>query len=138
MVRGESVRTVIALAVQQDLNLHQMDITTAFLNGELEEEVYMQQPEGFVASGQEQLVCKLKRSIYGLKQSPRCWNHVLDDQLKVMGFKQTANDPCLYVASEGDLFFIAVYVDDLVLGGRQDLRISKIKKMLAGRFQMES
>jgi len=62
---------VIALAVQYDLKLHQMDITTAFLNGNLKEEVYMKQPEGFVTKGQEHLVCRLKRSIYGLKQSPR-------------------------------------------------------------------
>ena len=137
VVRGESVRRVIALAVHQELKLHQMDVTTAFLNGELQEEVYMQQPEGFVTAGQEQLVCKLKRSIYGLKQSPRCWNYVLDKQLKEMGFKQTVSDPCLYVASEGDVFFIAVYVDDLILGGKEDQRISRIKKMLARRFEVK-
>ena len=74
VVRPESIRTVIALAVKKGLKLHQMDVTTAFLNGELEEEVYMKQPEGFVADGQEHLVCKLRKSIYGLKQSPRCWN----------------------------------------------------------------
>ena len=67
------------------------------------DEVYMKQPEGFVSTGQEHLVCKLKRSIYGLKQSPRCWNHAIDRQLKKMKFKQTASDPCLYVASEGVL-----------------------------------
>ena len=73
IVRFESVRTVIALAVQNGLKLHQMNVTTAFLNGELEEEVYMRQPEGFVDKDRQQLVCKLKRSIYGLRQSPRCW-----------------------------------------------------------------
>ena len=86
VVRLESLRTMIALAVQHGLKLHQVDVTTAFLNGKLDEEVYMRQPEGFVATGQEHLVCKLKRSIYGLKQSPRCWNTVLDNQLKNMGF----------------------------------------------------
>ena len=70
--------TIIALAVQNGLKLHQMDVTTAFLNGKLKEEVYMQQPEGFVIKGQEHLVGKLKRSIYGLKQSSRCWNSVLE------------------------------------------------------------
>lgn len=82
VVRLESLRTVIALAVQNGLKLHQVDVTTAFLNGELEEEVYMKQLKGFIAKGQEHLVCKLKRSIYGLKQSPRCWNSALDSQLK--------------------------------------------------------
>ena len=89
VVRFESVRTVIALAVQNGLKLYQMDMTTAFLNGELEEEVYMRQPEGFVDKDRQHLVCKLKRSIYGLKQSPRCWNSGLDAQLSRMGFIQT-------------------------------------------------
>ena len=78
VVRFESLGTVIALAVQNVLKLHQMDITTAFLNEELKGEVYMKQLEGFVIKGQEHLVCKLKRSIYGLKQSSRCWNSVLE------------------------------------------------------------
>ena len=81
---------MIALAVQNGLKLHQVDVTTAFLNGELEEEVYTKQPKGFVAKGLEHLFSKLKRSIYGLKQSPRCWNSALDSQLKKMGFVQTA------------------------------------------------
>ena len=76
VVRLESLRTLIALSVQNDLQLHQIDVTTAFLNGELKEEVFMNQPNGFIKEGQEYLVCKLKRSIYGLKQSPRCWNSV--------------------------------------------------------------
>ena len=78
VVRFESSQALVALAAQNGLNLHQMDVTTAFLNGELEEEVYMKQPEGFVVQGQEHLVCKLKKSIYGLKQSPRCWNSTLN------------------------------------------------------------
>ena len=82
---------MIVLAVQHRLKLHQVDVTTAFLNGKLEEEVYMRQPEGLVAKGQEHLVCKLKKSIYGLKQSPR-WNTILDDQLKDMGFVQSTSD----------------------------------------------
>ena len=85
VVRLESVRTLIALAVQYGLHLRQVDVTTAFLNDELEEEVYMKQPEGIIAEGKENLVCKLNKSIYGLKQSPKCWNTTLDTQLKKMG-----------------------------------------------------
>ena len=70
VVRFESLRTMVAIAAQHDLKLHQMDVATAFCNGELMDEVYMKQPEGFVSTGQEHLVCKLKRSIYGLKQWP--------------------------------------------------------------------
>ena len=72
VIRFESVRTLIAISVQKGFKLHQLDVTTAFLNGHLEEEVYMRQPEGFVVKGKEHLVCKLKHSLYGLKQRPRC------------------------------------------------------------------
>ena len=86
VIRFESVRSLVAISVQKGLKLHQLDVTAAFLNGYLEEEVYMKQPEGFVVEGKEHLVCKLKHSLYGLKQSPRCWNYVLDSHLKSMGF----------------------------------------------------
>jgi transposase InsO family protein len=137
VVRLESLRTMIALAVQNDMKLHQMDVTTAFLNGILKEEVYMKQPEGFITKGQEHLVCNLKRSIYGLKQSPRCWNSALDDSLKKMGFVQTASDPCLYVSSEGDLFMIGVHVDDIILAGKSNRRIAEVKEDLAHRFEVK-
>ena len=78
----------------------------------------MRQPEGFVIPGQEHLVCRLKRSIYGLKQSPRCWNTVLDNHLKKMGFVQTDTDPCVYRASVREPFFLGVDVDDIVLATR--------------------
>ena len=136
VVRFESLRTVIALAMQNGMKMHQMDVTTAFLNGELQEEVYMKQPEGFVAEGQEDLVCKLKRSIYGLKQSPRCWNAALDHKLKQMDFVQAKGDPCLYMAAEGEMFIIAVYVDDIVLAGKGDQRMTEVKQALAHQFQV--
>ncbi len=77
VIRSESVRSVIALASKNGLKLHQMDVTAAFLTGELKEDVFMEQPEGFAVKGQEHLVCKLKKSLYGLKQSQRCWNQAL-------------------------------------------------------------
>ena len=78
VVRFESLRTLLALAVQNGLCVQQLDITTAFFNGELQEEVYMEQPEGFKVRGKEGLVCRLKHSLYGLKQAPLCWNSVPD------------------------------------------------------------
>lgn len=111
VVRPESVRAVIALAAKYELKLHHMDVTTAFLNGVLEEEVFMKQPEGFVEKGKEHLVCRLKKSIYGLKQSLRCWNTILDKQLKHMGLMQSNADPCLYTNTEGVKVIVAVYVD---------------------------
>ena len=136
-MRFESLRTVIALAVQNGLKLHQMDVTTAFLNGELKEEVYMKQPEGYVVKGKEGLVCKLKKSIYGLKQSPRCWNSVLDDYLKKLRFVQAAGDPCLYMASEGEMLLIAIYVDDILLAGKSITRLNTVKQALSQKFQVK-
>ena len=139
VVRFESIRSIVALGAQHKLQLHQMDVSTAFLHGELTEEVYMKQPEGYVEPGKEHLVCRLKRSIYGLKQSPRCWNHALDSQLKEMGFKQTSSDPCLYVYvnSEGVMFLVAVYVDDIVLGGRSEAEMNAVKEELSQKFEMK-
>lgn len=138
VIRFESVRTLIALAAQQGLKLHQMDVTAAFLNGKLDEEVYMKQPEGFVIQGKEELVCKLKHSIYGLKQSPRCWNATLDQQLREMGLSQSTSDPCIYTStSEGEFFIVGVYVDDIILAGRSDERMSRIKKALSEKFKLK-
>ena len=103
VITMESLRTVVGLAARNGLKLHQLDVTAAFLNGGLEEEVFMQQPEGFILKGQEQLVCKLRRSIYGLKLSPRCWNFTLDSYLKKIGFLQSISDPCIYIAALDEL-----------------------------------
>ena len=137
VVRFESVRTVVALAAQQGLKLHQMDVTCAFLNGELEEEIYMKQPEGFEIKGKEHLVCKLRRSIYGLKQSPRCWNTTLNGKLERMGFSQTKGDPCIYTAQHGEPFIIGVYVDDILLASKSDKRLAEVKATLADEFHMK-
>ena len=137
VVRFESFQALIALAAQNNLKLHQMDVITAFLNGELGEEIYMRQPDGIVVQGQEHLVCKLKKSIYGLKQSPRCWNSTLDRHLQKMGFVPTTSDPCIYTASEGEMFVIGVYVDDIVLAGRSDKRMTEVKRALAMQFEVK-
>ncbi len=134
----ESFRTILASAIQKDLKLHQIDVTTAFLNGELEEEVYMKQPQGFILEGQEKLVCRLNKSIYGLKQSPRCWNTALHRKLDDMGFVQSTSDPCVYKKdSGGDNFIIGVYVDDIVLAGKTDREIGEVKTALSASFDIK-
>ena len=138
VVRFESIRTVVALSVQKGLKLHQMDVTAAFLNGELEDEVYMKQPEEFEVKGKEHLVCKLSKSLYGLKQSSRCWNSILDEHLKSIGFTQTESDPCIYVKEgDGDIFIVAIHVDDIILAGKSDEEIAKVKEGIAQRFQVK-
>lgn len=136
VVRGESLRAMFALSAQEDMVIHQMDVETAFLNGNLEEEVYMMQPEGSQQRGREQMVCKLHKSIYGLKQSPRCWNQVLDEHLKDIGFNQLASDPCVYRSARETMLLIAVYVDDLLVAGRNTKQISAAKESLSRRFRM--
>ena len=118
VIRLESLRTLVALSTQQGLELHHMDVHIAFLNGTLQEEVYMKQPVGYEKEGEEHLVCRLRKSICGLKQSSRCWNMALDSHLRKMGFSQSKSDPCIYVSGGDDTFYIGVYVDDMVLAGK--------------------
>ena len=101
VVRQESLRTVIALSVKCGMKLHLVDVTTAFINGTLEEEVFMKQLEGFVIKGKEGMVCKLNKSIYGLKQSPRCWKSSIDSYLQEPGFSQFKADLCIYFKDAG-------------------------------------
>ena len=91
-----SIRTLLATAAQREMYVHQMDVHTAFLNGKLDEDIYMCQPEGFVVKGKEDMVCHLHRSRYGLKQSPRCWNKELSCHLFESGFKPSKADPCVF------------------------------------------
>ena len=93
----ESIRCILSLAASFDMEIHHMDIKTAFLHGELEETVYMKQPPGFARAGLQDYVCRLKRSIYGLKQSPRQWNRVIDGYLKEHGFRPSICEPCVYI-----------------------------------------
>ena len=137
VARFESLRLLLALAVQSGLTVHQMDVTTAFLNGTLKEEVYMQQPEGYIEKGKENLVCKLNHSLYGLKQAPRCWNSVLDQKLKEIGFVQTVSDPCIYKAVSEDDFIIGIYVDDILLAGKSQERMKEVKSILSKMFEVK-
>ena len=100
VVRFSSIRALLAFAVQNDMLIHQMDVVTAFLNGNLKEEIYMEQPPGYTQPGMENLVCKLKKSLYGLKQSPRCWNTAFREHMESIHFKQSGADPCIFIRTE--------------------------------------
>jgi hypothetical protein len=94
-----------------------MDVKSSFLNEYLEEEVYMEQPEGFSLTNNLNYVCKLKKALYGLKQAPRAWYYSLDKFLQDKGFKKGTVDNNLYIKSEGDnLLVVLVYVDDIIFG----------------------
>ena len=126
VVRLNTLRAVIAVSVQNNFEIHQMDVKTAFLNGELEETVYMKQPPGIREAGKEDWVCKLLKSLYGLKQSPRQWNCKFDASLKEMGFIQSIKDPCIYV-KRNPLIYLTVYMDDLIIAGEKTLTVEQVK-----------
>ena len=138
VARSATIRTLLAVAVQRNMEVHQMDVTTAFLHGELNEEVYMTQPEGYVQKGSESLVCKLKKSLYGLKQAPRCWNLKLHDYLVNIGYKQSPSEPCLYTRKEKNRFeALCVYVDDLLLIAENSKEMTNMKNELSCNFKMK-
>ena len=98
-----------------------MDVKSSFMNGELEEEVYIEQPEGFQLSENIDYVCKLKKALYGLKQTPRAWYSRLDKYLQQAGFKKGSVDINLYIkVSQGNILLIEVYVDDIIFGSDDD------------------
>ncbi|KAA0058244.1 gag/pol protein [Cucumis melo var. makuwa] len=115
---GKSIRILLSIATFYDYEIWQMDVKTAFLNGNLEESIFMSQPEGFITQGQEQKVCKLNRSIYGLKQASRSWNIRFDTAIKSYGFDQNVDEPCVYKKiNKGKIAFLVLYVDDILLIG---------------------
>ena len=137
VARFSSIRTLLAFAVEMGMQIHQMDVVTAFLNGDLKEEIYMQQPSGYTQPGKEELVCKLTKSLYGLKQSPRCWNEKLCEHLKSLGFKESAADPCVFIRQKEELQIIAVYVDDLILLAKTSEEMQQLKDDLSHQFKMK-
>ncbi|KAL0559360.1 hypothetical protein IC582_003969 [Cucumis melo] len=115
-----------------------MDVKTAFLNGNLEESIYMVQPEGFIQKGKEQKVCKLQKSIYELKQVSRSWNIGFDTAIKSYGFEQNVDEPCVYKRIiNSTVAFLVLYVDDILLIGNNIGHLTDIKEWLATQFQMK-
>ncbi|KAL0549396.1 hypothetical protein IC582_013878 [Cucumis melo] len=126
--KKDSLRIIMALVAHYNLKLHQMDVKTAFLNGNLDEEVFMDQPEGFMVEGKEHMVCKLKRSIYGLKQASKQWYIKFNDTITSFGFKENIVDRCIYLKISGSKFIILVlHVDDIMLATNDLVCYVKLK-----------
>ena len=133
----DSLRIIMALVAHFDLHLHQMDVKTAFLNGDLEEEIYMTQPEGFIQESEKNLVCKLSKSIYGLKQASRQWYLKFNKVIKAYGFIENALDECIYMKTSGRHFIILVlYVDDILLACTNLTMLHDCKSFLFKHFDM--
>ena len=117
LARLEAIRMFLALSFHKNFKVYQMEVKPAFLNGKLEEEVYIEQPEGFLLSENNDYVCKLKNSLYGLKQAPIAWFSRLDSYLKQQGFKRGATETNLYLKiKDKNMIIVVVYVDDIIFG----------------------
>ncbi|KAH9751211.1 hypothetical protein KPL71_014192 [Citrus sinensis] len=138
VARINSIQMIIAIAALRNLEIHQMDVKTAFLNGDLDEEIYMEQPKGFLAPGQEKKVCKLVKSLYGLKQAPKQWHEKFDHMMITSGFKINKCDKCVYVKeTENGYVILCLYVDDMLIVGSDDDMIKSTKNMLKSKFDMK-
>ncbi|GJU98144.1 putative reverse transcriptase domain-containing protein [Tanacetum coccineum] len=133
-----AIRILIAIAAYYDYEIWQMDVKTAFLNGRLDEDIYMEQPEGYVNPKYPKRVCKLQRSIYGLKQASRQWNKRFDEEIKKFGFTQNRDEPCVYrKASGSNVVFLILYVDDILIMGNNIPRLKEVKDYLGKCFSMK-
>jgi hypothetical protein len=133
IARMEAICLLLAYACSKNVKVYQMDVKSAFLNGELEEEVYIEQPEGFQLSENTDYVCKLKKALYGLKQAPRAWYSRLDKYLQHAGFK---NATSTFKVSQGNILLIEVYVDDIIFGSDDDRLSQKFAKDMQNEFEM--
>ena len=143
VMRMSSFRLVMAIVAVLDLMCIAMDVNTAFLYAPLDEVIYVEQPEGFRKAGPkgEKLVCQMKRSLYGLKQSPRNWNQVIDAWLTDYGLTASSADPCVYVkrsdGKSGSLMIVMLWVDDLTICGNNAAEIDHFKEAISKRFDMK-
>ncbi|KAM0893325.1 hypothetical protein ACQ4PT_025194 [Festuca glaucescens] len=134
----DSFRIIMALVAHYDLELHQMDVKTAFLNGDLEEKVYMAQPKGFVVEGKEHMGCRLKKSIYGLKQASRQWYLKCHETIKSFGFNENREDNCVYAKfKNGKFIFLILYVNDILLASSDVSLLLETKKFLSSNIDMK-
>ena len=134
----KSIRILLFIAAHYDYEIWQMDVKTTFLNGNLEEEIYMMQPEGYVAKNQKHMVCKLKMSIYGLKQASRSWNIRFDQAIRLFGFEQNLDEPYVYKRHRHKVvMFLVLYVDDILLIGNDVGVMLSTKIWLPSQFDMK-
>eukprot|EP00253_Pinus_taeda_P033360 PITA_33360 len=121
VARLDAIRTFLALSSFQKFKVFQMEVKSTFLNGDLEEEVYIEKPDGFILGNDPNLVCRLKKALYGLKQAPRAWYYRLDKYLHQQGLSKGSADSNLYVKIENNkLLILVVYIDDISFGRNEE------------------
>jgi hypothetical protein len=133
-----TVRAIIIMVAAKGWSLHQMDVKNVFLHGNLQEEVYMEQPPSYVDQTHPNLVYKLKKVLYGLKQAPRAWSDKIGQYLVTSGFETSNVNFSLYVKKTNHgIIVIVIYVDDLIISGDSDVDIFDLKKLLKQKFEMK-
>ena len=138
VVRMATVRAVIAMAAAKGWSLHQMDVKNAFLHGDLQEEVYMMQPEGYEDNSHPDFVCRLRKALYGLKQAPRAWSDKIGQYLVTIGFQIFNSNFSLYVKrTNRGIVLVVIYVDDLIITGDSDADINEVKLLLKQKYEMK-
>ncbi|KAL9274475.1 Retrovirus-related Pol polyprotein from transposon TNT 1-94-like protein, partial [Drosera capensis] len=138
VVKMTTIRLVLSIVTAEDLHLEQLDIKTAFLHGDLDEDIYMVQPEGYQIAGKENLVCKLTKNLYGLKQAPRQWYLKFGNFMSRSGYKKSDLDPCCYWRHFGSSYIILLlYIDDMLVAGSDVEEINRLKKQLSEEFEMK-
>jgi hypothetical protein len=129
-----TLRYLLSEVVDRDMEMHQLDVKTAFLYGELEEDIWMQQPTGFEEGGPD-VACHLKKALYGLKQAPRAWHAKLKKELEGAGFKASETDPALFIKNNKDhSVFILVWVDDMLIASESLAAVDETKTLLKKAF----
>jgi hypothetical protein len=137
VARLEAIRMFFSYACHKRFKVYQMDVKLDFLNGDLSEEVCMEQLEGFKLYDNPKLVCNMKKALYGLKQAPRAWYHRLDTYLKDKGFKRGTVENNLYIKIEdNDLLIVLVYVDDIIFGCNKDSLVQWFSFSMESEFEM--
>ena len=137
VAKFNSIRLILAISAKYQFYIHQMDVKTAFLNGELTEDIYMDQPDGFVDPKYPKMVCKLKKTLYGLKQSPRAWNSKIDVYLETLQFQKSKADYSIYYRPDKTSpVLLALYVDDLIIATNNLKVMEETKSSLSTKFKM--
>lgn len=137
VARLDTIRMLLSLSAQEGWKIFQLDVKSAFLNGLLQEEIYVEQPEGFRVPGHEEKVLLLQKALYGLKQAPRAWYSRIDEHLLSLGFTKSLSESTLYVKRVGsDIVIISLYVDDLLVTGNNAIQIEDFKKEMMKVFEM--
>jgi len=137
VARFDTIRMILAMAAQSSWEVFQLDVKSAFLHGELKEEVFVQQPEGFTKKGEEEKVYRLRKALYGLKQAPRAWYSRIEAYFTREGFEKCPNEHTLFTKSkEGKILLVSLYVDDLIFTGNDKSMFDEFKKSMMLEFNM--